>query len=108
MKYVFSAIISIAMLAGAVWFLADPSQCGSKLAASSFAKSAVLDTLKSPSSADFSNMQAHADGECAYMVAGRVTAENGFGGDVKNTFSAVVDFTNGGNNYAVRDILIAN
>ncbi len=80
--------------------------CGSELAASSFAKSAVTQALKAPSSAEFTNVQAHADGECNYLVAGRVSAQNSFGAQIQNVFSVSVQFERGLNNYRVYDLLV--
>jgi hypothetical protein len=80
--------------------------CGSEFAASSFAKTAVTESLKAPSTAEFTNVQAHADGECTYLVAGRVSAQNSFGAQIQNVFSVSVEFERGSNNYRVYDLLM--
>lgn len=80
--------------------------CGSEFAATSFVRSAVTEALSSPDSASFTNVQAHPDGECTFIVAGRVSAQNGFGAEVQNTFSAMIEFQQGSNDYRVYDLLI--
>lgn len=82
--------------------------CGNKLAASSFAKAAVTKVLKAPKTAEFANVQAHPDGECLYIVAGRVSAQNSFGAMIENNFSVMVKFQRGSNDYQVYDLLLTD
>lgn len=68
-------------------FIADKAYgCGNEFAASSFAKSAITEVLKAPTTADFANVQAYLDGECTYLVVGRVSAQNSFGAQIQNKF----------------------
>jgi len=102
-----SLFFAVAMSFGLVFLsVSMANQCGSKFAAASFAKSFVLDQLLSPDGASFSNVQAHPDGDCTYLVAGRVSAQNAFGAKVQNTFSAMVEFSKASDDFTVYDVLI--
>lgn len=83
--------------------------CGSPYAASAFAERAVKEGLKSPSTAKFSNVAAHPDGECQYLVAGRVEAQNGFGAVIVNKFSVMIEFDPADNvNWTAKGLLITD
>lgn len=72
---------------------AGASPCAaSPLAAGTFAREAVRGALKAPDTASFSNVAANPDGECRYMVAGQVSAQNGFGAAVAHSFSVPIIF----------------
>lgn len=65
---------------------------GSPGAASSFAKRVVRESLKAPDSAKFSSVQGHRDKGCAFVVAGRVSAQNSFGAHLAHNFSVRIIF----------------
>lgn len=105
----FGVVTFLLPIAGALTSVpsANASTCGSPYAASMFAQRAVEESLKSPSSAQFSNVQAHPDGECRYLVAGRVEAQNGFGAMIANNFSALIEFDPADNiNWTASDVLV--
>jgi hypothetical protein len=108
MRVILSLFVAVAICFGLVAFFSESiaNQCGSELAAASFAKSSVMDQLSSPDGASFSNVQAHPDGDCTYLVAGKVSAQNAFGAKVQNTFSAMVAFSKASDDFTVYDVLI--
>jgi ketosteroid isomerase-like protein len=97
MRFVYSLLAAVAIMFGGIWFFSDDivNQCGSELAAKRFAQKATSGQVAPD--AEFANVQAHADGECVYIVTGNV------GG---SSFSAMVSFAKGSNDYQVYDLLI--
>jgi hypothetical protein len=108
MRVILSLFVAVATCFGLIAFFSQNllHQCGSEFAAASFAKSSVMDQLSSLDGATFSNVQAHPDGDCIYLVAGKVSAQNAFGAKVQNTFSAMVEFSKASNDFTVYDVLI--
>lgn len=56
---------------------------------------AVLDDLKAPATAQFSDVDATLSGNDEYSVTGAVDAENGFGALIRNSFACITKLSTG-------------
>ena len=84
--------VAVAMRLASMW--SPPEPPGPEESAKSACRDAVLDRLKSPSSAEFSNEEAAAKGR-RFEVTGSVDADNSFGASIRNDYVCLVSNSNG-------------
>src|SRR5690625_2204487 len=84
----------------------DP--CGSELSARTMAESAVMKHLRDPGSAKFDRPIVTQDEEdaCIYVVMGRFSSRNGFGGMTSGAYIAEMHKSRGANLWRAVDLAI--
>lgn len=85
------------------------NSCGSDTGAWVMAQEAVKTRLKAPSTAEFpwfSEDYVSTDGECGYVVAAHVDAQNGFGAQIRSRFVVALEHVPESGGYRIGEVAI--